>query len=63
MSIYSHVTVELENDTPASSSGHLAPPLYYDNDSNVGPSDSTTTRNFDKLLFWLEQLHHPDQSS
>lgn len=52
MSIWSLETLELEDDTPTSSSDN--PHLPHNESDDEGPCDSTTTRNFDLLMSWLE---------
>lgn len=56
MPVWSAETVELENEMPSSSSD-VQPPIESeedDSDSDNWPCDSTTKRNFDRLMTWLE---------
>lgn len=63
MSVWSLETVDLENDTPTSSSDILqSSPYDSEDDDDNGPCDSTTTRNFDRLMSWLE-LSIPDRKT
>lgn len=66
MSVWSLETVDLENDVPTSSDEIRQLPPNYESDNESenednGPCDSTTTRQFDRLMSWL-QLSIPDRT-